>query len=71
MIRNEENHNENSIFLFLKNPLAETRGQVQFCLNLTANLFEKGDSPCTKKLPEVKIKRQLDHYLKGICNLTH
>ena len=34
---------------FLINPLAETRGQVQFGQNLIANLFEKGDSPCTKE----------------------
>ena len=44
MIRNEENR-ENSILPFFINPLAEDRGQVQFCRNLIANLFEKGDSP--------------------------
>ena len=56
---------------FLINPLAETRGQINFCQNLIANLFEKGDSPCKKEFPEERIKRQLlDHYLKGIYNLT-
>ena len=41
------------------------------CQSLIANLFERGVSPCTAEFPEVKIKRQiLDHYLKGICNLT-
>ena len=71
MIRNEENREENFFLPFLVNPLAEARGQVQLCQNLIANLFEKGDIPCTKKFPDVKIKRQLfDHYLKGICNLT-
>ena len=65
MIRNEENL-EDSTLAFLMH-----RGQVQFCQNLIANLFEKGDSPCKKKFPDVKIKRQLsDHYLKGICILT-
>ena len=53
------------------NPLAEDRGQVQFFRNLIANLFEKGDSPCKREFPEVKIKSQLlDHYLKGTCNIT-
>ena len=34
-------------------------------------MFERGVSPCTAEFPEVKIKRQfIDHYLKGICNLT-
>ena len=37
-----------------------------------ANLFERGISPYKAEFPEVKIKRQIiDHYLKGICNLTH
>ena len=44
---------------------------MEFCQNLIANLFEKGESPRTKKFPDVKIKRQLlDPYLKGICSLT-
>ena len=69
MIRNEDNP-ENSVLPFLISPLTEARGQVQFCQNLIAILFEKWQSPCTKKFPDVKIKRQLlDHYRKGICSL--
>ena len=70
MIRSEDNL-EKSVLSFLINPLTEPRGQVQFCQNLIANLFEKGESPCTREFPDVKIKRQLfDHYLKSICSLT-
>ena len=44
---------------------------MQFCTNLIANVFERGISPSKAEFPEVKIKRQIiDHYLKGICNLT-
>ena len=69
MIRNEDNP-EKSVLPFLISPLTEARGQVQFCQNLNAILFEKWKSPCTKNFPDVKIKRQLlDHYLKGICSL--
>ena len=51
--------------------LTEARGQVQFYQNLIENLLEKGGSPYTKKIPDLKIKRQLlDRYLKGICSLT-
>ena len=51
--------------------LYDERGQTKFCQNLIAKLFERGVSPCTAELPEVKIKRQIvDQYLKGICNLT-
>ena len=70
MIQNEENQ-EDSTLPFLIHPQVEARGQVHFCKNSTSNLFEKGDSPCTKEFPDVKIKKQLlDHYLKGICSLT-
>ena len=70
MTRTEDN-SENSVLPFLISPLAERREQIEFRKNLIANLFEKGESPCTKKFPDVKIKRQLlDHYLKGICSLT-
>ena len=70
MIRIEDNA-ENSVLPLLISPLTEPRGQIKFCQNLIANLFEKGESPCTKEFPDVKIKRQLlDHYLKGICSLT-
>ena len=65
MIRNEDNP-ENSVLPFLISPLVEPRGQIDFCQNLIANLFKKGESPCTKEFPDVKIKRKLlDHYLKG------
>ena len=71
MSQNEKSEDENSIFPFLINSLTDDRGQTQFCQNLFANLFERGVSPCTAEFPEVKIKRQtIDHYLKGICNLT-
>ena len=47
------------------------RGQVQFCHNLIANLFEKGNCLCKQQFPEMKIKRQMfDHYLLGISNTT-
>ena len=65
-IRSEDNL-ENSVLPIFINPSTEPRGQVQFCRNLIANLFEKGESPCTRKFPDVKIKR---HYLKGICSPT-
>ena len=70
MIRNYDNL-EDSVLTFLIDSLTDAREQVHFCQNLIANLFEKGESPCTKEFPDVKIKRQhLDHYLKGICSLT-
>ena len=70
MIRNEDNP-ENSVLPFYLSPLTEARGQVQFFQYLIAILFEKGESPCTREFPDVKIKRQLlEHYLKGICSLT-
>ena len=69
MIQNEDNP-ENSVLPFLLSPLTESRGQIEFCQNLIAYLFEKGESPCTKEFPDVKTFRQLlDHYLKGICSL--
>ena len=34
-------------------------------------MFKPGISPCKAEFPDVKIKRQIiEHYLKGICNLT-
>ena len=67
----EESKDENSILPFLINSLTDDRGQTQLCQNLIANLFEKGISLCTAEFPEVNIKRQIiDHYLKGICNIT-
>ena len=69
-IRNESNL-EDSVLSFLINPLTDARRQVKFCQKLIENLFEKGESPCTREFPEIKTKRQLlDHYLKGICSLT-
>ena len=70
MIRNGDNLEE-SVLPFLLHLLTEALGQVHFCQNLIANLFEKGESPCTREFPDVKIKRKLlDHYLKGISSLT-
>ena len=67
----DESPDENSVFPFLISSLTEDRGQIQFCNNLIANLFEQGISPCKAEFPEIKIKRQIvDHYIKGICNLT-
>ena len=70
--RSDESPDENSVFPFLMNSLTEDRGQIQFCNNLIASLFKRGISPCkAEQLPEIKIKRQtVDHYLKGICNIT-
>ena len=71
MSQNEESEDENSILLFIITSLTDDRGQTKFCQNIIANLFERGVSPCTAEFPEVKIKRQIvNHYLKGICNLT-
>ena len=56
MNRSEENQDENSVFSFLINSLTADRGQIQFCQNLIANLFERGNSPCTTEFPEIKSK---------------
>ena len=70
MIPNEDNL-ESSVLPFLISPLTEPRGQIEFYQNLIANSFEKGESPCSREFPDVKIKRHLlDHYLKVICSLT-
>ena len=62
---------KNSVFPFIIYSITEYRGQRQFCTNLNANVLEQGISPCKAEIPEAKIKRQIiDHYLKGICNLT-
>ena len=55
MIQNEDNP-ENLVLPFLISPLTEPGGQVKFCQKLNANLFEKGERPCTKEFPDVKIK---------------
>ena len=71
MSQNEESEDENSISPILINSFTDNRGQTQFCQNLIENLFERGVSPCTAEFLEVRIKRQIiDHYLKGIRNLT-
>ena len=70
MVQNEDNL-EDSVLSFVLHPLTDARGQAEFCQNLTANLFEEGESPCLREFPDVKIKRKLlDHYLKSICSLT-
>ena len=67
----DESPDEDSVFPFIIISLTEGRGQTQFCHNLIANIFEQGISPCKAEFPEIKIKRQIvDHYIKGICNLT-
>ena len=67
--QSDESPDENSVFQFLINSLTDDRGQVQFCKNLNANLFEH--QPIKAEFPDIQIKRQIvDHYLKGISNLT-
>ena len=67
----DESPDEDSVFPFITISLTGDRGKTQFCHNLIANIFEQGISPCKAKFPEIKIKRQVvDHYIKGICNLT-
>ena len=58
----KEDDLEKSLLPFLIHPLTEPRGQVQFCQNLIANLFEKVESPGTREFPDIKIKRQLLHH---------
>ena len=71
MNQSEESPDDNSVFPFLVKSVTDDRGQIQFCQNLIANLFEREISPCKAEFPEVKIKRQIiDRYLKGICYLT-
>ena len=71
MNQSEESQDKNYVFSFLIKSLLDDRGQIQFCQNLIANLFEKGNSPCTTEFPDFKIKKQIiDHYLKGICNIA-
>ena len=71
MNQSEESQDENSVFPFLINSLTDDRGQIQFCQNLIANLFKRGNSPSKNEFSDVRIKRQIiDHYLKGICNVT-
>ena len=67
----DESPDEHSVFPFIITSLTDDRGQTQFCNNVIANLFERGTSPCKTKFSEIKLKKQIvDHYLKGMCNLT-
>ena len=67
----DESPDEDSVFPFIIILLIADREQIQFCHNLIANIFEQEISPCKAEFPEIKIKRQIvDHYIKGICNLT-
>ena len=67
----DESPDEDSVFPFIIISLTEDRGQTQFRHNLIAKRFEQGISPCKAEFPKIKIKRQIvDHYIKGICNLT-
>ena len=69
--QSNESPDEHSVFPSIIFSLTDDRGQTQFCKNLIANLFEQGTIPCKAEFPEIKIKRQtVDHYLRGICNLT-
>ena len=69
--QSDKSPDENSVFPFFINSLTDDRGQIQFCNNSIANLFEQGNSPCKAEFPEIKIKRQIvEHYLKRIWNLT-
>ena len=62
---------DDSILFLAIHPQSDSaRGPVQFCHNLIANVFDKGNSPCTQEFTEIRIKRQtLDHYIKGICKI--
>ena len=67
----DESPDEDSVFPFIIISLTEDRGQIQFCHDLIANIFEQGISPCKAEFSEINMKRQIvDHYTKGICNLT-
>ena len=67
----DESPDEDSVFPFIIILLTEDRGQIQFSHYIIANIFEQGISPCKAEYLEIKIKRQfVDHYIKGICNLT-
>ena len=72
MIEYNEFFDDNSVLPFFIKPQNDaSRGQVEFCYNLIANLLEKGISPCKQEFPEKKIKQQIpDHYLKEVCNIT-
>ena len=72
MIEYNKTFEDNSILPFFLKPQNDSApGQVQFCYNLTVNLYEKGNSPCNHEFSEVRKKRQiLDHSIKDICSIT-
>ena len=71
MIENNKNFDDNSIIPFFIEPQNDPgRGKVHFCCNSILNLFEEGFNPCKQEFPEVRKKQILDHYFKGICNIT-
>ena len=68
--QSDDSPDDDDIYPFLVDA-PNNRGQHDFCKNLLLILFEPGLSPCKTEFPDVKIKRQIiEHYLKGICNLT-
>ena len=72
IIRYDDSFDDDSILHFFINLQSDpARRQVQLCHNLIVNLFQKRNSPCKEKFPEVKFKCQIfDHYLSGISNIT-
>ena len=67
----DESPDVDSVFPFIIISLTEDRGQTHLCQILIANIFEQGIRPCKAGFPEIKVKRQIvDHYIRGICNLT-
>ena len=55
----DESPDEDSGFTFIIISLTENRGQIQFCHNLIANIFEQGNSLCKAEFPEKKSKDKL------------
>ena len=67
----EDSPDDDDIYPFLVDA-PDNRGQHDLRKNFLLNLFKPGISPCKAEFSDEKIKRQIiDHYLKGICNLTH
>ena len=59
-------------FLFIYPKSDIIREQVQFCHNLIAKLFEKGNShACKQAFFEIRrIRKILDHCIKSVCDIT-
>ena len=72
MIQYDESFDDDSTLPSVSQSQSDhAKGQVQFCHNLIANLFEKRKSPCNHEIPELIIRSQiLEHYLPGIINIT-